>query len=406
MNLYSFELGYSCNEDPNGKALILSICHTMKDVESIEVVYNNILKHIAKSGRLLEASISMGREDEITQLVFTTIVVEFSRDIKKFELVRRNLEEKINDIIAMEKIRVHAIEVAEKAEKGEKEMEIKEFEIILENHCELVGGRVVEVVSSYWSDEMNAGYDVLRVRAEKISDVKYTDGYSTYQGHELMEGLEEGKNVIQTWIEVVEEEEKEEITFNPENTAIDTRHSKSADLILDHIAPTAKVLDYGCGTGRNMKHILDKANDLVVDGTDITEQLKKEQNKHDQLRAKGCTIVESKDLKNNLYDVALNSHVLNVVESDEVKTFILKDIHQKLKNGGKAVIEVRTKADVEGAKTKEPYGNGWKIKKGNSYTYQEAISKEKMIELVTNAGFKIVNHICNSSQHIITLEKQ
>ena len=195
------------------------------------------------------------------------------------------------------------------------------------------------------------------------------------------------------------------VKFSPENTAIDTRNSKSAVMVADKVKENTKVLDYGCGTGRNIKYILEKTNAIVVDGTDIIQQLKKEKAKHDILREKGSLIELSEKLPSNYYDIILNSHVLNVVEKDEIKENILADMYDKLLEGGMAIIEVRTKKDVESAKTKEKYGDGWKIKKGNSYTYQEAISKEKMINLVSKVGFKIEEHICNSSNHIIIIRK-
>ena len=194
------------------------------------------------------------------------------------------------------------------------------------------------------------------------------------------------------------------VTFNPENTAIDTRFSTSADMIAKEITVDTPVLDYGCGTGRNMRHIIEKTG-AVVDGTDIPEQLEKEKDKHDQLRAKGSIIANNDIIPDEYYKVALNSHVLNVIESDAVKQFVVNDIYKKLTTGGKAYIEVRTKQDVEGAKTKEPHGDGWKIKCKGGYTYQEGVSKEKMITLVTNAGFKIEKHICNSSKHIVVVAK-
>ena len=195
------------------------------------------------------------------------------------------------------------------------------------------------------------------------------------------------------------------VKFSPENTAIDTRNSKSAVMVADKVKENTKVLDYGCGTGRNIKYILEKTNAIVVDGTDIIQQLKKEKAKHDILREKGSLIELSEKLPSNYYDIILNSHVLNVVEKDEIKENILADMYDKLLEGGMAIIEVRTKNDVESAKTKEKYGNGYKIKKGNSFTYQEAITKEKMETLVKKVGFKIVEHIFNASNHIIIIRK-
>ena len=199
------------------------------------------------------------------------------------------------------------------------------------------------------------------------------------------------------------------IKFNVENTAIDTKHSKSASKIVEMIKEGNKLgdklLDYGCGTGRNIRYIMDKTNNIIIDGTDIIEQLKKQHDKHDILRKKGVYINVSNNIKNNYYNYVLCSHVLNVIESDDIKLTVLQNIHNKLVNNGIAIIEVRTKNDVESAKTKEKYGNGYKIKKGNSFTYQEAITKEKMETLVKNAGFEILEHIFNASNHIIIIRK-
>lgn len=201
-----------------------------------------------------------------------------------------------------------------------------------------------------------------------------------------------------------QEEMENKIEFKPELTAIDTRNSKSAEMVADVATEEIKVLDYGCGTGRNIKYIKNNTP-AIVHGCDIPEQLEKEKEKHSKLMDERTVIAPATELENEAYDVVLNSHVLNVIESDEVKKIVVADIFQKLKEGGKAIIEVRTKQDVEGAKTKEKYGDGWKIKKGSSFTYQEGITKEKMVNLLSNVGFKIEEHIYNSSRHIVVASK-
>lgn len=202
----------------------------------------------------------------------------------------------------------------------------------------------------------------------------------------------------------LEERKMETVKFNPELTAIDTRNSKSAEMVTEVATEETKVLDYGCGTGRNIKYIKNNTP-AKVDGCDIMEQLEKEKEKHSKLMDERTVIAPATELENESYDVVLSSHVLNVIESDEVKKIVVADIFQKLKEGGKAIIEVRTKQDVEGAKTKESYGDGWKIKKGSSFTYQEGITKEKMVNLVSSVGFKIEEHIYNSNRHIIQVIK-
>ena len=240
-------------------------------------------------------------------------------------------------------------------------------------------------------------------------DIYYlaTMGYSkfTIDRYDLFGGIGENElDLIYNWLKNLTLEQKENVKFNPELTAIDTKNSKSAEMVAEMAQENEKVLDYGCGTGRNIKFIKSNA-DVSVDGCDIVEQLKKEHHRHEILRSEGSVIAESSKLPNEHYGIVLNSHVLNVIESDSVKKIVVADIFQKLKNGGKAVIEVRTKSDVEGAKTKEAFGDGWKIKKGSSFTYQEAITKEKMIKLVTEVGFKIDQHIYNNSKHIVVAVK-
>ena len=245
-----------------------------------------------------------------------------------------------------------------------------------------------ELIESEFQDMENLTEAIMDVIGDKMDEFVKMNEADKFDF--LIDGILELKN--------------NDTIFNPENTAIDTKNSKSAEVVAKVATSESKILDYGCGTGRNIRYILENSS-ATVDGTDIPVQLEKEMDKHNELRSKGCIIAEAEKIKNNSYDMVLNSHVLNVIASDEVKQIVVADIFKKLKDGGKAVIEVRTKQDVEKSKTKEKFGDGWKIKKGSSFTYQEGISKEKMIKLVTSVGFKIEKHIFNSSNHIVQVVK-
>lgn len=48
--------------------------------------------------------------------------------------------------------------------------------------------------------------------------------------------------------------------FKSELTAISTKHSKSAEMILNTVTKGQSVLDYGCGTGRNLVFINEGIN--------------------------------------------------------------------------------------------------------------------------------------------------
>ena len=85
--------------------------------------------------------------------------------------------------------------------------------------------------------------------------------------------------------------------------------------------------------------------------------------------------------------------------------YILNDMHRLLKDGGKAVIQVRTASDVEGDKSKEKFKSGWLIKKGKDVTFQEGITKEKMVSMLEEVGFKILNHKFTKSLHLVEVTK-
>lgn len=198
-------------------------------------------------------------------------------------------------------------------------------------------------------------------------------------------------------------------TIKPEKTAMAvSRESESARKLLkltqEKSNPT--VLDYGCGLTRNMKYILSNNKSCHVDGCDTENQVQNVLNDNEKKKffiEKNSTITTS-DKLDIQYDFILSSHVLNVV-LDDVKMYILKDMHRLLKDNGKAIIQVRTSSDVESAKSKEKFGSGWLIKKGKDVTFQEGITKEKMVSMLEEVGFKILNHKFTKSLHLVEVTK-
>ena len=76
------------------------------------------------------------------------------------------------------------------------------------------------------------------------------------------------------------------LNIRPELTAISIKHSKSAEMLAEMAHNTdGFVLDYGCGTGRNMNYLLSQG--IVSCGCDIQEQLDAQADKHLALMEKG-----------------------------------------------------------------------------------------------------------------------
>lgn len=250
----------------------------------------------------------------------------------------------------------------------------------------------------HWT--INKGWTCMDAKAQLLGDILRITRTNGDTGEQTtwfykIEGYEPTKK----------EEDATEKTFKVENTAIDTNQSFTAKLVVENIKDGNKVLDYGCGTGRNMRYIKNNsdAESVVIEGCDIADQLVRNAHKHQELKNNGMDVFEDVNTPKEKYDVVLNSHVLNVIASDEIKQAVVKNIYDALVDGGKAMIEVRTKSDVEGAKHKIPFGDGWHMTKTN--TYQESLTKEKMQRLAISAGFDIIEHVSNSSRHYMIVEK-
>lgn len=253
-----------------------------------------------------------------------------------------------------------------------------------------------------WHNPMNGGSDAQWQECK--TQKQMIEKYMEITGMEVTEKVVEKSAVAPL---------ETPVKITPEVTAMNvSRESESARQVLNMIKlngiTTTQVLDYGCGLGRNMQYLL-KNNVVWVNGCDTPDQvnnIKKDAKKMAFFKENNAYISTAEYFKNYgmKYDIILNSHVLNVV-MDDVKKIIIKDMYELLRTGGKAVIQVRTESDVASAKTKEKYGDGWLIKKGKETTYQEGITKEKMNRMLTDAGFKIINHKFTKSIHMVEVVK-
>lgn len=345
--------------------------------------------------------------------------------------------------------KIKMVEVRHSDPEGEKKMKIKALtrvqKFVKENNIPVFNmGEMLQ--SGYDKKGGNIVVQPKETLRVVFNDAIYSDGKQMYsivwfdptkanqEGGEVnFEKCKTQKEMIEKYMEIAGVEEIEEVVveksavipmespvkITPEVTAMNvSRESESARQLVKMMQLDNKeeptVLDYGCGLGRNMLYMKKETENknifAYIHGTDTDEQIKNIENSSNYNKLNPMVgrlkIYDNEYLKinNSKYDYILSSHVLNVV-MDDVKKIIIEDMYRHLKIGGKAVIQVRTESDVASAKTKEKYGDGWLIKKGKDTTYQEGITKEKMHKLLTDAGFKIINHRFTKSIHMVEVIK-
>ena len=149
-----------------------------------------------------------------------------------------------------------------------------------------------------------------------------------------------------------------------------------------------KVLDLGCGSGRNF--IKDK--DLEFYGVDFSQKLlniaKKSGKDYVELK-KGTT--DNIPYEEEFFDWIILARVLHCVESVEKRKKSLEEIYRVLKPGDEALISVWSRNSPRlKNKPKESFVP-WTIgdKKYERYTYRYDL--EELKDQLKNAGFKIIS---------------
>lgn len=160
----------------------------------------------------------------------------------------------------------------------------------------------------------------------------------------------------------------------------------------------AKLLDVGCGSGRNFVN----QKGLEIYGIDFS--VKMLELAGEEARRIGARVILKKGksekipFKDEFFDYAICVAVLHCVDTDKKRKRTLKEIYRVLKNGGLAYISVWSRGGPRLSKIKEIVTSKvnecfipWTVgeKKYPRYTYLfNAVEMKKMLE---DAGFGIVS---------------
>tara|TARA_B100000315_G_scaffold237427_1_gene254206 strand:- start:405 stop:1094 length:690 start_codon:yes stop_codon:yes gene_type:complete len=155
-----------------------------------------------------------------------------------------------------------------------------------------------------------------------------------------------------------------------------------------------KVIDLGCGTGRNMIEN-DKITYYGVDFSEGQLEQAKRHIKENHIKAK---LIKSKannlkEIKDNTFDYGLFIAALHCIETKDKRKKSLEEFFRVLKPNSRALISVWNSDDKRFAKVNF-HGDiymSW-YEQGIPYMrYYYLYEKEELLDLLKSVGFKIVN---------------
>ncbi|MBI2628521.1 methyltransferase domain-containing protein [Candidatus Pacearchaeota archaeon] len=169
-----------------------------------------------------------------------------------------------------------------------------------------------------------------------------------------------------------------------------------------------KILDLGCGSGRNFIALKEAGFKGVIYGVDFSENMLK----HAKENAKkfGIKVVLKKanvwetGFEDNSFDKAIFIATLHCVETSEQREQAIKELYRVLKPKGKAIITAWNKNAKRWKNKPKEKIVSWKLdentgKKVNRYYY--LYNQEELIKELENAGFKIIKKNREEARNIV-----
>jgi len=164
----------------------------------------------------------------------------------------------------------------------------------------------------------------------------------------------------------------------------------------------SKVLDLGCGSGRNFFKFKG-----VIYGVDFSEEmLKYAKNNAENL---GTKVILKKsqahklDFPDGYFDKALFIATLHCIDSKIKRKKAVKELYRVLKKGGRAIMTVWNKDSKRWkSKSKEKLVY-WNIGKKKVWRYYYLFSPDELKGLLEDTGFKIVKESFSKARNIVFL---
>lgn len=156
-----------------------------------------------------------------------------------------------------------------------------------------------------------------------------------------------------------------------------------------------KIIDLGCGSGRNMI----ASKDIEYYGVDFSdsqikaaEKLTKERKINAKLFKMNADKLDKDIFKNEMFDYGLFIATLHCIESEKERLSALKEFYRILKEGAEALITIWNSEDVR-FKDMNYHGDiymSWKKDGKEYYRYYYLYDKEEFLDLLKSVGFKVL----------------
>lgn len=190
----------------------------------------------------------------------------------------------------------------------------------------------------------------------------------------------------------------DEFKINPAKTQranTTPTYDKAFDLL--DVKEGETVLDYGAGLGLGSLSARDRGANVLTFEPFPNEKFQPD-------------FTNPEDVPSNVADKLVNMNVLNVLPKD-LRDQAVVTIGRALKENGEAIINTRSTAEVNAAKSKTKSGDGWIIGTGKERTFQKGFTPKELqdyVKEVLGSGFAVepVKNLSGSSVRIKKIPTQ
>ncbi|MEM3113210.1 MAG: methyltransferase domain-containing protein [Candidatus Pacearchaeota archaeon] len=155
-----------------------------------------------------------------------------------------------------------------------------------------------------------------------------------------------------------------------------------------------KVLDLGCGSGRNFISLKEAGFNGELYGVDFSQEMLKYAEENAKKFNIGFTGEKSKvgklSFKDNFFDKVICIATLHCVELSEERKSAISEMYRVLKPKGKLLITVWNKNTKRWKNKPKEKHVSWKVEEGKVWRYYYLYDQEELIEDLEKTGFKIL----------------